>query len=68
MLLVIVNVKTPKVRCEACEGPAPPDLPALVERMPEPIAPMVHVLAGVGALRFDHKAAQLGEREPGEDG
>lgn len=65
------------VRCGACEGPAPPDLPPLVERAP--IAPSA--LHRVGSLlpfgrepvnprRVDWKtrAAEGAEREPGEDG
>lgn len=61
------------VRCAACEGPAPPDLPAFVERSTA-IAPSA--LHRVGALLpfgprpssgVDWKT-RAAEREPGEDG
>lgn len=55
------------MRCEKCMGPAPPDLPAFVERAPE-FTPMVHILTGPGALPFDFKSRATGEREPGEEG
>jgi hypothetical protein len=50
-------------RCEACVGPAPPDLPALIVRAPAPIAwaPVARVAA------FDWRARAAG-REPGEEG
>lgn len=55
------------VRCAACEGPAPPDLPAFVERSTA-IAPSA--LHRVGALlpfdRVDWKT-RAAEREPGCD-
>jgi hypothetical protein len=60
------------VRCAACEGPAPPDLPALVERAP--IAPSalhrVSTLLPLGPKRiadWKMRAAER-EREPGEEG
>jgi len=56
-----------KVRCVKCAGPAPADLPPLEEHTVT-IRPMLHLRSGAGALPFDYKAAQAGEREPGEDG
>jgi hypothetical protein len=53
-------------RCEACVGPAPPDLPALP--VVAPAAPVAWTpVARVAA--FDWRARAAGrEREPGEDG
>jgi hypothetical protein len=61
-------------RCDRCEGPAPPDLPVLVERehriTPTPLTRMLHVVPkrplGVGLVDWRAKAA--GERDPGEEG
>ena len=53
------------VRCVACEGPAPPDLPTLVELKVIPIPiPMTRFAAGM--LPLDFKSRQMA-REPGED-
>jgi hypothetical protein len=61
----LVKVTDPKLRCATCaDSPVPPDLPPLVERS-NVIAPMVHILTGVGALPLDFKHRQF--REPGED-
>ena len=62
------------VRCARCEGPAPPDLPALVERAP--IAPSaLHRVSGLlpfGRQPVDPVArdwkTRAAEREPGEEG
>ena len=61
------SARTPSlhIRCEKCLGPAPPDLPPLVERAIE-FAPICHILTGPGALPFDFKTRGAG-REPGED-
>lgn len=58
-------------RCERCEGPAPPDLPALVERdtriTPRPMTKF-HPTLPLGTPLADWRARQSGEREPGEEG
>lgn len=54
------------VRCAECEGGAPPDLPALVERVVEQPA-MVPVRQLMG-LPLDWSRRAAGEREPGEEG
>ncbi|HEV8502501.1 MAG TPA: hypothetical protein VGR63_13050 [Casimicrobiaceae bacterium] len=58
-------------RCDRCEGPAPPDLPALIERSnaitPTPLKKMAAVLP-FGRPLADWRARQSGEREPGEEG
>jgi hypothetical protein len=58
------------VRCDRCEGPAPPDLPPLVERdnriTPTPMARLRPTLP-LGMTLADYRARQSGEREPGED-
>jgi hypothetical protein len=57
------------VRCAACEGPAPPDLPPFVERSNVILA---SALRRVGRLlQFDFVPdgkTRAAEREPGEDG
>src|SRR4029077_463894 len=59
------------VRCAACEGPAPPELPPYVERAtgitPTPLTRMRPTLP-LGMPRADYRARQSGEREPGEEG
>ena len=59
------------LRCAACDGPAPPDLPALVERInaitPRPMTRFPPVLP-LGSPLADYRARQSGEREPGEEG
>ena len=66
-LLLLPVGKNGKARCVACEGPAPPDLPRLVERCgaaaPLTMTPL-HAIAGL----LDVNARPIGEREPGEDG
>ncbi len=47
-----------KVRCQACAGEAPPDLPALIERAPAAMTPMTRV----GLTPFDFKQRATGER------
>jgi hypothetical protein len=60
-----------KVRCDRCEGPAPPELPPhLVTRReiePRPLVRLKPVLLPFRPLA-DFRARQAGEREPGEDG
>lgn len=62
---------TRRARCDRCEGPAPPDLPAFVERSnvitPTPLAKFSPVLP-LGTPLADWRARQSGEREPGEEG
>lgn len=65
--LTIAGISNPKPRCKVCAGPAPPNLPPLVEHMPA-FTPMVHIVTGPDALPLDFKHAQAGEREPGEEG
>jgi hypothetical protein len=65
LVIELPRLSHTKVRCDVCDGPAPPDLPALVEHQ-IPITPMAHIRTGVSALPFDYKLAAAG-REPGED-
>lgn len=59
----VPGVKRPTVRCEACaDGPAPPDLPAVI-LAGRTTKRMTHLSR---ALPADFKMAQAG-REPGED-
>ena len=55
-----------KVRCAKCDGPAPPDLPPLIERTPEP----GRVFSKLGQLLpLDWKTRGAGgDREPGQEG
>jgi hypothetical protein len=59
------------VRCDRCEGPAPPDLPPFVERTnaiaPTPLTKF-HPVLPLGTPLADYRARQSGEREPGEEG
>jgi len=52
-------------RCEQCVGPAPPDLPPLVER--KPVTPLVMTRFAKDMLPLDWKRRSAG-REPGEEG
>jgi hypothetical protein len=58
-------------RCDQCEGPAPPGLPAFIERTntitPTPLTRFAPLLP-LGTRLADFRARQSGEREPGEDG
>jgi hypothetical protein len=63
--VTILGVSRARVRCVACVGPAPTDLPPLMTRQ-VPIMPMLHVASGLGMLPLDFK--QCGAREPGEEG
>jgi len=67
-VFVLTLQSTEKVRCATCEGPAPPDLPALVERAPIDMPRMVRFAAGAMALPLDWKARSAGDREVGEEG
>lgn len=63
------GVRRQQIRCEACAGPAPADLPPLEVRAPEVAwRPLVPIPTGVGVLPFDFKARAAGDREPGEEG
>jgi hypothetical protein len=58
-------------RCEQCEGPAPPDLPAFIERTHAiPPLPLRRLVPAVprGPRLVDWRARAAGEREPGEEG
>jgi hypothetical protein len=61
-----------RVRCDLCEGPAPPDLPALVES--DHVAPLAWLKRlqpqlPLGSALADWRARQAGDaREPGEEG
>lgn len=58
----------PKLRCVACAGEPPPDLPPLIERTPiQPTATRLPLRTMTG-LPADFKRAASGEREPGEEG
>lgn len=59
------------LRCDRCEGPAPPDLPALVVRDNTIAATPLKRLAPLlplGTPLADFRARASGEREPGEEG
>jgi hypothetical protein len=66
--IVVAHVTRPLVRCEGCEGAAPPDLPPLVVAAPAPAPrrplPAFTPVAAIAA--FDWRARAAG-REPGED-
>ena len=67
--LKIAAIQAPKLRCPMCAGyPPPDDLPPLAEQVPMPVTPFAHIRTGVGALPFDFRRAQSGERDPGEEG
>jgi len=65
-VLVISIGTVVKKRCDGCDGPAPPDLPAHIELAP-PISVLPLVRFAPGMLPLDFKSRQTGEREPGED-
>lgn len=67
LLLKLAVLKRALKRCKVCVGPAPPDLPPLIERTPVHAKPFVHLLNTVDALPLDFKSAAAG-REPGEEG
>lgn len=68
LLLKLPLLKRALKRCKGCVGPAPPDLPAVIERRERPtFKPFVHIATGTDALPLDFKSAAAG-REPGEDG
>ena len=58
-----------RMRCDQCEGPAPPDLPALIQLTnaitPTPLTRFAPVLP-LGVPLADFRARQSGEREPEE--
>jgi hypothetical protein len=58
-------------RCDRCNGPAPPDLPELVERSnaitPTPLLRLVPKLP-LGTTLADWRMRAAGERDPGEEG
>lgn len=67
-VIALAAVTQPKVRCGACAGPVPPDLPQLVVRAPMQIPQSWTRFTQKSVVpMFDVKAAQLGEREPGSD-
>lgn len=57
----IAGVRRVLVRCQACGGGAPPDLPPLVAKAAPPVTPMVHIRTGLSALPFDFKRRSSGE-------
>jgi hypothetical protein len=66
LLLIIGHIV--KVRCQACEGPAP-ELPARVPPVPlVPVAKQMARFVARAVLPFDYKTAAAGERDPGEEG
>jgi hypothetical protein len=60
-----------RVRCDRCEGPAPPDLPVLIEKTnaitPRPMT-RFHPTLPLGTPLADWRARASGDREPGEEG
>lgn len=60
-------IKRTLYRCKGCVGPAPPDLPPLIERELPGYKPFVHITTDAHALPLDFKSAAAG-REPGEEG
>jgi len=66
--LAIASVRSVLLRCVACEGPAPADLPAPAERTPAPANALPFARFSPGLLPLDWKTAAAGAREPGEDG
>jgi hypothetical protein len=60
-----------RVRCDQCEGPAPPDLPELVVTThaitPTPLTRLVPRLP-LGTPLNDWRKRAAGEREPGQEG
>jgi len=59
------------LRCDRCEGPAPPELPALVVRDNTITATPLRRLAPLlplGTPLADFRARAAGDREPGEEG
>ena len=60
-----------RVRCDRCEGPAPPDLPAFIQLSnaitPTPLTRFAPLLP-LSTPLADFRARQSGEREPGEEG
>jgi hypothetical protein len=64
MLSAVRAGRRTKVRCEKCDGPAPPDLPEHVARAA--ITPLAMTRFKPDMLPLDFKQRQC--REPGEDG
>jgi hypothetical protein len=59
-VFVLVIGKVAKDRCADCEGPAPPDLPAVIERVERP-TPLPFARFTVDAIGMDWKAKSAGE-------
>ena len=68
LIVQLTGMARQLLRCVVCAGPAPPDLPELVEQMAATQAPMVPLKHVARPLAFDWKRAQAGEREPGIEG
>jgi len=66
--ITIATMKRSLFRCVNCEGPAPSDLPPLIEPLPIPTTPLVHIRTDRDSLPLDFKSAAAGEREPGMEG
>lgn len=60
------------IRCQACEGPAPPDLPledpAVRVTTWEAVDVMTRVRKLIPPPPVDYKAQAAGDRDPGEEG
>ena len=56
MIITLPNVKRPRIRCEDCAGPAPPDLPAVIEHKTN-----ADILAR-GFTRIDATAERFADR------
>lgn len=72
-LLELRLVFTTKVRCQLCDGPAPPDLPIDTPPVDAPVVKTsssgMHPIQSIARmLPLDWKARSAGEREPGEEG
>ena len=62
---------TRRFRCDRCAGPAPPDLPAFIERAEvvtmKPFSKLVPTRS-VAPVLVDYRMRAAGDREPGEEG
>lgn len=62
-----LGLKYPKLRCEDCDGPAPPDLaPLHADPITTPRTPLLMTRFSADMLPLDFKRLQA--REPGEEG
>ena len=64
LLIALKGVRLKRLRCEACVGEVPPDLPVVVE-LSRQTKPMVSLNRVARRWTFDYKAAQVGQDAPG---